>query len=189
MMCGVTDTGVRGPEVRAPTPAAVLIPFYRDGRGALRLVLIERTPHGVHGGQVALPGGKHEPADDGMRDTAVREACEELGLRPADLEVLAELPSMRTRSTGYLVWPFVARLRTVPDPWRPGEREVAAVLDVSVDELAAPAARGEQEMTFASWHTTLRVPVRRIDGHVLWGLTLRILEPVLPRALAGEYPI
>jgi 8-oxo-dGTP pyrophosphatase MutT (NUDIX family) len=189
MMCGVTDAGVRGPEVRAPTPAAVLIPLYRDVTGAPRLVLIERTPHGVHGGQVALPGGKHEPADNGMRDTAVREACEELGLRPADLEVLAELPSLRTRSTGFLVWPFVARLRSVPDPWRPGEQEVAAVLDVSVAELADPATRGDQEMNFAAWNTTLRVPVRRIDGHVLWGLTLRILEPVLPKVLAGEYPI
>jgi 8-oxo-dGTP pyrophosphatase MutT (NUDIX family) len=189
MMCGVTDSGVRGPEVRAPTPAAVLLPFYRDPSGALRLVLIERTPHGVHGGQVALPGGKHEPADNGMRDTAVRETCEELGLLPADLEVLAELPALRTRTTGYLVWPFVARLRTVPSPWRPREQEVAAVLDVGVAELAAPAARGEEEMNFAAWHTRPRVPVRRIDGHVLWGLTLRILEPVLPKALAGEYPI
>ncbi|WP_169748012.1 NUDIX hydrolase [Pseudonocardia acaciae] len=183
----MTDAEVRG--ARTVRTAAVLIPFYRDEGGALRMVLIERTPHGVHGGQVALPGGKHEPHDRDMRATAVRETCEELGLTPGDLDVLAELPAVRTRSTGYLVWPFVARLRSVPARWRPAEREVADVLDVDVAEVAAPSARAEQEMHFASWDTTLRVPVRRIGRHVLWGLTLRILEPVLPRALAGEYQV
>jgi 8-oxo-dGTP pyrophosphatase MutT (NUDIX family) len=172
-----------------PTPAAVFIPFYRDPAGALRLVLIERTQFGRHGGQIALPGGKREPTDETMRDTAVRETCEELGLRPDDLEVLHELDPVRTRSTGFEVWAFVGRLRRVPEHWRPQEREVASVLDVRVAELADPAAEGSEDMDFPAWNTRLRVPVRRIAGHTVWGLTLRILEPVLPRALAGEYPI
>jgi 8-oxo-dGTP pyrophosphatase MutT (NUDIX family) len=175
--------------VAEPTPAGVLIPFYRDSTGALRLILIERTLHGRHGGQIALPGGKWEPTDPTMRDTAVRETCEELGLTPDDCDVLRELTPVRTRSTGFVVWPFVARLRAVPAQWRPQEREVAAVLDVRVDELADPSAAGEEEMDFPAWKIRQRVPVRRIAGHTVWGLTLRILEPVLPRALAGEYQI
>lgn len=172
-----------------PTPAAVLIPLYRDADGELRLVLIQRTNHGHHGGQIALPGGKYEPVDRTMRDTAVRETCEELGVRPDDLEVLHELPVVRTRTTGFLVWPFVARLRAVPPRWRPREEEVAAVLDIRVDELADPAAAGEEEMDFPTWNLRQRVPVRRVGGHTVWGLTLRILDPVLPRALAGEYSV
>jgi 8-oxo-dGTP pyrophosphatase MutT (NUDIX family) len=190
MMGGVTAETEAGLESGSgPTPAAVLIPFYRDPTGALRLVLIERTPFGRHGGQIALPGGKREPADPTMRDTAVRETCEELGLRPEDLEVLRGLAPVRTRSTGFEVWPFVGRLVRVPEHWRPQEREVASVLDVRVDELADPAAEGEQDMDLPDWNARLRVPVRRIAGHTVWGLTLRILDPVLPRALAGEYPV
>ena len=177
------------PPMREPTPAAVLLPFYRDPAGVLRLILIERTRYGQHGGQVALPGGKHESTDESLRDTAVRETCEELGLSPDDLEVVGELAPLRTRSTGYQVWPFLARLRRVPEVWRPGEAEVASVLDVRVDELADPAVRDVEEMEFAAWNVRQRVPVRRIAGHTVWGLTLRILEPVLPRALAGAYPI
>ena len=191
MMGGVAaSSGPAAPTPETvPTPAAVLIPFYRDADGTLRLVLIERTRHGQHGGQIALPGGKHEPTDTTMRETAVRETCEELGLRPADLEVLRELEPVRTRSTGFEVWPFVGRLRRVPDPWQPGEAEVASVLDVRVDELADPAAKGDEEMEFGAWNVRQRVPVRRIAGHTVWGLTLRILDPVLAQALAGEYPV
>lgn len=177
------------PLARGPTPAAVLLPFYRDVAGALRLILIERTRHGRHGGQIALPGGKREATDSTLRTTAVRETCEELGLAPYDLEVVGELEPVRTRSTGYQVWPFIGRLCRVPAIWRPGEAEVASVLDVGVRELADPAIRGFAEMEFASWKVRERVPVRRIGGHLVWGLTLRILEPVLPRALAGEFPL
>ncbi|MDT7659540.1 MAG: hypothetical protein QOF38_4255, partial [Pseudonocardiales bacterium] len=123
MMGGVTADTETGTESDR-TPAAVFIPFYRDPAGALRLVLIERTRFGRHGGQIALPGGKREPSDPTMRDTAVRETCEELGLRPDDLEVLHGLDPMRTRSTGFEVWPFVGRLRRVPEHWQPQEREV-----------------------------------------------------------------
>lgn len=180
-------SGVPGP--RGDTPAAVLLPLYRGERGEPRLILIERTDHGRHGGQIALPGGKYEPGDDGMRGTAVRETCEELGIAEDDLDVLAELPATATRSTRYLVSPFVARLRRVPATWRPQEREVASVLDVAVADLAEPAARDEEEMSFPRWNYRERVPVIRVAGHTIWGLTLRILEPVLPRVLAGEFEL
>ena len=44
-------------------------------------------------------------------------------------------------------------------------------------------------MSFVAWPQPQLVPVRRIGSHTVWGLTLRILEPFLPKALAGEYPI
>jgi 8-oxo-dGTP pyrophosphatase MutT (NUDIX family) len=176
-------------ETAARTPAAVLAPFHLGPAGEPRLVLIERAAGGRHGGQIALPGGKRELTDRTMRDTAVRETCEELGLRPEDLRVLDELEPVRTRSTGFEVWPFVGRLPRPPAVWRPSPDEVASVLDVRVDELADPSVVGIEEMDFPAWNTRMRVPVRRVGGHIVWGLTLRILEPLLPRVLAGEYPL
>ncbi len=60
--------------------AALVIPVYRSRDGELHIVMILRQPGGVHGGQVAFPGGKHDPEDETMLDTAIREVREELGL-------------------------------------------------------------------------------------------------------------
>src|SRR3954466_720202 len=90
--------------------AGVLVPLYRDPAGDVRLIMIRRTEGGLHGGQLAFPGGVRDPGDASLRDTALREAEEEIGLDPDRVEVLAELPVMETRITGYRITPFLARV-------------------------------------------------------------------------------
>lgn len=173
----------------AEREAAVLVPFYRDPAGDLRVVLIERTRRGRHGGQIALPGGNREPVDGTLRDTALRETGEELGIDLGLVDVLGECPAMRTRNTGYVVTPFVGRLRTAAPVWRPQPAEVASVLEVPVAQLVDPAGVGSTLMDFPAWEAPMEVPIRMVDGHTLWGLTLRILDDVLPRAVAGEWSL
>src|ERR1700712_1563395 len=76
--------------------AAVLVPVFRDEDGRLRLVLIVRADRGLHGGQLAVPGGKVDPDDESLTATALREAEEEIGLSPAEVNVIAELPPVRS---------------------------------------------------------------------------------------------
>jgi 8-oxo-dGTP pyrophosphatase MutT (NUDIX family) len=168
--------------------AAVLVPLYRDRAGALRLVLLRRTEGGTHGGQIALPGGKLDPADASPRDAALREAHEEIGLPPASVQILAELPILETRTTGFRIYPFLARI-TPPPEWLLAEREVAEVLDVRIEDLVDPSARGSSMERFASWPEPVRIEFIRIGPHRLWGATHRILAPVLPRIAVGEWPI
>ena len=104
--------------------AAVLIPVYRSPAGELHIVMIVRNPGGVHGGQIAFPGGKHDPDDETMLDTALREVQEELGLIVAKEDVLAELPMEQTRTTGYRVFPYLARITETPQ-WQIAAREIA----------------------------------------------------------------
>jgi 8-oxo-dGTP pyrophosphatase MutT (NUDIX family) len=85
--------------------AALVIPVYRCRDGELHVVMILRQPGGVHGGQVAFPGGKRDPEDETMLDTALREVREELGLMIDRADVLAELPVAETRTTGYACSP------------------------------------------------------------------------------------
>jgi len=94
--------------------AALVIPVYRSVDGELHVVMILRQPGGVHGGQVAFPGGKRDTKDGTMLDTALREVQEELGLTIDRADVLAELPVIETRTTGYRVFPYLARIH-VPD--------------------------------------------------------------------------
>lgn len=171
-----------------PVPAAVLVPVFRDEEG-LRVVLVARGDLGIHGGQVGLPGGKPEPGDATLLDTALRETEEEIGLPRRAIEVLSELEPMETRSTGFRVHPFLARVE-VPDRWRLAAGEITAVLTPLATSLADPAAREETVLSFPARPGPQRVPGVSLDGgHTLWGLTLRVLDAVLPRLLAGEWAL
>ncbi len=171
--------------------AAVLVPVFRRG-GDLWLVVVRRADGGLHGGQLAFPGGKPEPQDASLRDTALREAREEIGLDGGRVEILGALPVAPTLTSGFRVAPFLGRIDP-PAAWRPQEREIAEVVEVRLADLADPRAHGEELKTFPTWPEPMRVPFYRIatDGgeHQLWGLTYRILRPLLPRLLAGEWPV
>ena len=71
--------------------SAVLAPLYRDADGRLRLVFIRRSPFGVHGGQIAFPGGRREAEDPDLLTTALRESEEEIGLDRNLVEVPVDL--------------------------------------------------------------------------------------------------
>lgn len=181
---GALSPGERGPL----RDAAVLVPVYRDADGALRVVLVRRGEGGIHGGQIAFPGGKREPQDSSLLATALREAEEEIGLPGAAVDLLAALPSIETSTSNYRVAPFLARLRA-PVAWRCCTGEIAEVLEVRLADLAQPAARGEEVREFPTWTAPRRIVFLRVGAHKLWGATYRILEPVLARLLAGEWEV
>ncbi|MFN8223698.1 MAG: CoA pyrophosphatase [Gaiellales bacterium] len=168
--------------------AAVLAPVFRDGAGMLRTVLVVRADHGRHGNQLGFPGGKPEPGDDGLLSTALREAEEEVGLASRTVEILAALPPLDTRQTGFRVYGFVGRIPS-GTTWRLDTHEIVGILTPTIAELAAPEARST--LPFASSHYPEGFMVEGIDvdGHVLWGMTLRLLDGLVPRLLAGEWAV
>jgi 8-oxo-dGTP pyrophosphatase MutT (NUDIX family) len=166
--------------------AAVLVPVYRAQDGELVVVLVRRTRGGAHGGQLALPGGQRDPNDADLAATALREANEELGLASGQVELLAALPVVETQTTGFRIAPFLARV-TVLAPWRPQEGEIAEVVELRVAELAGPEVRAEEVREFPTWPAPRRIRLWRVGRHEVWGVTYRILEPLVPRLLAGEW--
>lgn len=168
--------------------AAVLVPVFRDADGDLRTTLVVRSDHGRHGNQLGFPGGKPEPADTDLLATALRETEEEVGLAAAAVEVLAALPPLDTRQTGFRVYGFVGRV-PADTAWRLDTTEIVGVLTPTVAELADPTARSQ--LTFVSSHFPdgLGVEGVDVDGHILWGMTLRLLDGLAPRLLAGEWQV
>jgi 8-oxo-dGTP pyrophosphatase MutT (NUDIX family) len=168
--------------------AAVLVPVYRRPDGDLGIVLVRRSREGSHGGQIAFPGGKPSPGDDSLQATALREAHEETGLFPAHVTILAELPSVETHTTRYRIYPFLAGI-SVPNEWRRQKREIAEIIDLAVLDLAEPSATGEMFIRPRSMEAPRQVPCYRIGHHRIWGATFRILEPLIPRLLSGEWAV
>jgi 8-oxo-dGTP pyrophosphatase MutT (NUDIX family) len=163
------DDGTEGRDA-ASTAAAVLIPVISHRE--LTVLFTQRTPHlKSHAGQVSFPGGRVEPGDASTEFTALREAEEEIGLRPAAVEVLARLPDYRTR-TGFRVTPVIGLLtpplELVPDP-----REVESVFEVPLAFLLDP--RNRQRRTREFQGLTVGYYVFEYQDRVIWGATAGML--------------
>ncbi len=167
----------------------MLVPVFRDRDGELRVAIVVRADDGgLHGGQLGLPGGKPEVGDSDLLATALREAEEEVGLTAEDVDVLAALPPFDTRATGWRVHPFLGRIS--PDTtWRLQEAEIVGILTPAVRVLVDPASRATLPFTSRRFTTPLLVDGIDVEGHVLWGMTLRLFDEVLPRLLAGEWDV
>lgn len=139
-------------------------------------------------GHMALPGGRRDPADLSLLDTAMREAREEVGveLRAADLlgpldDLAPHLPALRPIA----VRPFVFRVARRPD-LHPNH-EVAAVDWVDLDRLFAPETH--RQVSVAILHESRSVPAFVLDEGVVWGLTERILFDLSLVLRSTEEPV
>ena len=164
------DDGTEGRDA-ASTVAAVLIPLLSHPQG-LTVLFTKRTTHlRSHSGQVSFPGGRAEPGDASAEFTALREAEEEIGLRPASVEVLARLPDYRTR-TGYRVTPVVGLL-TPPVAFTPDPHEVAEIFEVPLAFLLDE--RNRQRRTREFQGQQVGYYVFEYGEKVIWGATAGML--------------
>jgi 8-oxo-dGTP pyrophosphatase MutT (NUDIX family) len=153
--------------------AAVLLPLYETAAG-LHLVLARRTERvPTHKGQLAFPGGGFEEADADLLATALREAHEEIGLRPQDVEVVGALDDTVTVSSRHVVRPYVG---FVPPeyPYRLDAFEIERLIHLPVAPLLAGAPfRAE---TWERDGQPVTVYFYEYGGFTVWGLTARILR-------------
>ena len=154
--------------------AAVLIPVVDAAGGPL--VVLTRRAGGLraHRGEISFPGGRVDPGESD-RDAALREALEELGIDPADVDVLGHLPRVHTVVSGYLITPWVGII--APSEFVPNPAEIAEVIEVPLPLLLAPGTRRDQRfIRKGNLHLS---PAFDVGAHVVWGATGRILDILL----------
>jgi 8-oxo-dGTP pyrophosphatase MutT (NUDIX family) len=177
-MPSLPDKQIPTAHVAGARNAGVLVPLIREPTGRTTLVLIHRAAGGLHGDQIGLPGGACDGSAESPRDAAVRETCEEIGAHATGIEILESLPTVYAQVSGFVIHPFVAMLLR-PPAWRPEPREVRAVLEVDVAELASPDSLTEGEFDVGGGRRRV-FPYLRLGEHRIWGVTYRILRPLLP---------
>lgn len=162
---------------RKLAPAAVLVPLVE--RGSRVNVILTRRAAGLrrHGGQVAFPGGRVDPGDASIAAAALREAWEEIGLEPDQVELIGRLDPHET-VTHFSVTPFVGRVQGPFRP-RPDPAEVAEVFEVPLDFLLDP---GNLHIHRRQWQGTWRRYYAIPYGpHYIWGATARMLKALADR--------
>ena len=172
---------------RAPAPAERDEPFseaavalvLHAGVSGLETLFIKRaTREGdPWSGQIALPGGRRNPGEPSLADTAMRETFEEIGLDLAqDGELLGELDELRPRSPflpPIIVRPYVFAIQSVP-PLVLSD-EVADTFWVPLSELFATERMKEISIHLPNGARMSRQAIE-LGEHVVWGMTEFILR-------------
>jgi 8-oxo-dGTP pyrophosphatase MutT (NUDIX family) len=145
---------------------------------APRVLLMKRAERAGDpwSGHISLPGGGYQASDGDLRVTAIRETREELGIELGGARLLGNLPPVHPRSSGpkgIEVTPFVFATQVALEPvcgpealaafWLPIDLAVSGALD---GKYLVPST----QLWFPSW---------TYEGHVIWGLTRRILDDLL----------
>ncbi|MFC7342307.1 NUDIX hydrolase [Saccharopolyspora griseoalba] len=155
-------------------PAAVLI-LFGDGEPGPDVLLLRRAENlNSHPGQVAFPGGSLDDVDRGPVDAALREAVEEVGLRPEGVRPVARLPELHVPHSGFRVTPVVAHW-TEPSPVAPMDPgETASVARVPLSSLTDPENRVRVRLS-----SGMAGPAFLIPGMLVWGFTGGLLAGLL----------
>lgn len=170
----------RDPDLEALRDAAVLIAITdRPEPG----VILTQRPQWLrsHAGQVAFPGGKVEAEDGDSVAAALREAQEEIGLNPRDVDVVGMADPYHSGS-GFRILPVVAVIPPDLD-FDPDPNEVEAWFEVPLDHLLNPA---NYDFHQAHWQGRLRGYYDMMWGERrIWGVTAGIIVNLAQRLPAG----
>ncbi len=157
--------------------SAVLLLMFPKGND-LQLVFIQRSEYvGIHGGQIAFPGGRYEDIDIHLEATALRESWEEIGIPPTDVTILGKLTSLYVPPSNFNIHPFVGMLSKEPtyvlDPL-----EVASVFTVPLSTFFTATTLQQKTITFRDGSDVL-VPCYNVEDKIIWGATSMILNEFL----------
>lgn len=157
--------------------AGVMALFYPDATEETRLALILRNTYkGVHSAQIGFPGGKVEPEDKSLRETALRETYEEIGVPIQQIEVLKQLTEVYIPPSNFYVQPYLGIAKQTPQ-FVKEDAEVNEIVEVRLTHFLDDAFVTSHEVQ-TSYDKTIEVPAFELNGHIVWGATAMMLSEI-----------
>jgi 8-oxo-dGTP pyrophosphatase MutT (NUDIX family) len=187
------ETKLGNPSLRIPgaKPASVLIPILNasenESSPEWHLLFTKRTDLVAdHKGQVSFPGGRSDPSDLTPEKTALREANEEIGLKPDQVQVIGRLEQIIT-ITNYLVTPVIG-LIPWPYAFTLEPEEVSRVFSIPLEWLAEQTnheIRPKPNIPDSEFpHLRNVIYFKPYHGELLWGVSAEITVRFLTKLLA-----
>lgn len=157
--------------------AGVMALFYPNTSYKTTLALILRkTYKGVHSAQVGFPGGKLEETDFSLRDAALRETYEEIGVPIRSIEVLKKMTQVYIPPSNFFVQPYLGITPKTPKFVKQDD-EVEDIIEVALNDFLDDGSIITERVS-TSYKVNVDVPAFKLNGHVVWGATAMMLSEV-----------
>ena len=155
--------------------SSVLILLYPGRINPVPTFVVTLRPiyNGIHSGQISLPGGRFEITDKDMKNTALRETKEEIGMDVNKVTVIGMLTELYIPPSNYLVQPFVG-FATAPPLFLPQPEEVEKIIEIEIADLMDK--RNKTQVEISAGGIQFPAPSFVINGTTIWGATAMMLN-------------
>lgn len=157
--------------------SAVLIILYPFHNQLYTVVILRNIYEGAHSGQISFPGGKFEKADIDYSQTALREAHEEIGINPAELEIVGQLSKFYVKPSNFIIYPFVA-FSTKRPVFKADPFEVQRIIEIDISAEIDYDKIEYKTITFKNG-VQVTAPGFWVSGEFMWGATAMIFSELL----------
>ena len=162
--------------IKNPKQAAVLALFYPNSNNETCFLLTLRANYkGTHAAQISFPGGKKELSDKNLKETALRETQEEVGISSKEINIIKQLHKTYIPPSNFWVSPFIGFSKETPKFIK--NYEVEKLIDVKIEDLLNPKNRISSAIS-TSYGKNITVPCFILNQHVVWGATAMILNEI-----------
>jgi len=159
-----------------PKKAAVVALFYPNAKGETSFLLTLRASYnGTHSAQISFPGGKFEKSDTSLKQTAIREANEEVGVEKNDIGIFKQMTNVYIPPSNFLVTPFLGLLKY--EPIFTINNEVEKIITISLKDLLKETSISKTTVT-TSYAKNVQVPCFVLNNYTVWGATAMMLSEI-----------
>ncbi len=162
--------------LKNPKKAAVLVIFYPNKNDETCFLLTLRSHYkGIHSAQISFPGGKFEKSDNNLKNTAIREANEEVGIPIDDIAIVKKMTDVYIPPSNFLVTPFLGFLSYTPTFIT--NQEVAEIINVTLTDFLDDSAVSNTVLN-TSYAENMIVPCFKLNNYIVWGATAMMLSEI-----------
>ena len=136
----------------------------------LKVILTLRKQYdGTHSGQMSFPGGKQEPNDADITQTALRETNEEIGIDPSHIRIIGHLSELYIPPSNFLVYPSVGVMKEEAT-FKKQDDEVEEIVEIPLSFFLDKNSRSTTKIKVMG-NSTVDVPAYVYGRYTIWGAT------------------